>query len=245
MHAIILAGGKGLRLRELTYACPKGLLPIGDSSLVDHIICHLAEHHVDSVTIAAGYRCNDYQVHFEQATNTPLPVKVVDTGLEVETGGRLKRLKKSVFDQRSNGEPILLCWSDGLSDLDISAMLAQHIASNNLVTLAAVPPPARFGDLQLDGNSVTNFAEKQPHADRWINGGYFIIDASILTYISGDSSSWEYEVLSTLSDQGRLGAYRHHGNWACMDTVHEHSELNELAKTDQAFWPMVNHKDKG
>lgn len=241
MHAIILAGGKGLRLRELTHSSPKGLLPIGACAMIDHIIYHLAMHGIDSVTIAAGYRCEDYKAHFAQANNTALPVHVIDTGLEVDTGGRLKRLAKTIFAKHDNSEPVFLCWSDGLSDLDVSAMIAQHKASDHLVTLAAVHPPARFGDLQIEDDLVLSFAEKQKQKHRWINGGYFVIEPSVLSYISGDDSSWERDVLSTLSTQGKLGAYRHNGNWACMDTLHEHAELNHIVNSGKAFWPTVKN----
>lgn len=232
-QAVILAGGKGLRLQEKTKACPKGLLDVDGRPILDHIIYHLSLHGITEVIIAGGYRFNDFLVFADTKSRYGVNVNVVDTGLHTNNAGRILSLESNIMS-----EPFLLCWCDALSDINFTAMYQQHINSEAEVTLAAVHPPARFGDLVLKGNKVTSYAEKSKQTERWISGGYYVVNRSALSRITSSESSWEYDVLTAISSQQKLDAYRHSGNWQCMDTVYEHEYLNELAKNNKSFWPQ-------
>lgn len=234
MHAMILAGGRGQRLSELTHATPKGLLKVGDWTLLDLIVHHLATNGVDKVSIAGGFKVEQIQQHFAQ-TGAAIPVDVVDTGSDTNTAGRIKRLLEHDNDV---DQACILCWSDGLSNIDFKAMLKQHAGQRCLVTLGAVHPPARFGELQIELGRVTSYSEKAAQLERWVSGGYFIIDPNVIDQIAGDNSSWEHDVLPSLVANCELAAYQHAGAWQCMDTLYEHELLNYLHASGQAFWPV-------
>lgn len=231
-QAVILAGGRGLRLQELTGTEPKALLKIGSHSMLELIVYHLSLHGIENVVIAGGYRCADLEASGIRNNNFGVSVQIADTGLETNTGERVLAVSGKLV-----AGPFLLCWCDALSDLDFSLMITQHLQSDAPVTLAAVHPPARFGDLALDQQRVVSYAEKASQLERWISGGYFAVDPDALAMISGPDSSWEHDVLTPLASQGKLDAYRHEGAWRCMDTIYEHHALNHLLDSGEAFWP--------
>lgn len=233
-QACILAGGRGMRLQERTKNLPKALMPIGCLTMLDYILIHLARHGIEHVVVAGGYLVDAL---ISQGFNQPrhgLSLELVDTGLVADTGGRIKAVQS-----RLGAEAFLLCWCDALSDLDFSALVAQHRNSDALVTLAAVHPPPRYGDLQISGKKVVDYAEKARQINRWISGGYFVVEPEVVDSIDSPNTSWERDVLTRLTQQGQLDAYQHWGEWQCMDTLHELKLLQQLQNSGGAFWPQA------
>ncbi|MCP3951986.1 MAG: NTP transferase domain-containing protein [Desulfobacterales bacterium] len=232
-QAVILAGGRGLRLQERTHSLPKALMSIASRPILDHILYHLSVHGVSRVLIAGGYKFSELVSNGFDQVRYGMDVELIDTGLDTNTGGRIKALQNKL----ENG-PFLMAWCDALSDIDLTAMYKQHTQNRALVTLGAVHPPARFGDLILKGDRVVSYAEKASQQDRWISGGYFVIEPSVLGMIPGQDASWEHDVLPGIMERDRLQAYKHHGAWQCMDTIFEYELLNSLYESNQAFWPI-------
>jgi glucose-1-phosphate cytidylyltransferase len=232
MKVAILAGGMGTRLSEETSDKPKALVEIGGRPILWHIMMHYAHYGFSDFAIALGYQGQRIERYFEEC---PPPsgwkVDLVDTGQNTATGGRIKRLASVLGDAT-----FMLTWSDGLSDIDLRALVDFHRAHGKLATVTAVHPPSRFGFLHLDGDRVTNFDEKPTRRDEWINGAFFVLEAGIFETIAADSSQWEREPLQTLAASGELMAYRHEGFWQCMDTVHETQYLEELWRGGNPPW---------
>jgi glucose-1-phosphate cytidylyltransferase len=158
-------------------------------------------------------------------------VWVIDTGLHTMTGGRLKRLKSYI-----GNEPFMATYGDGVASVDIGKLVAFHKSHGKLATITAVRPPARFGSLIIDGEQVTEFEEKNPLKEGWINGGFFVLEPGVLDYIDGDSQPFEKDPLHQLAEDGQLMAYRHDGFWQPMDTVRDKSVLEELWEKGTAPW---------
>ena len=158
----------------------------------------------------------------------------MDTGLSTQTGGRVKRLEKWV----SHEETFMLTYGDGVTDLDISALLRFHKAHGKLATVTTVRSPARFGRIGFAGDQVTDFYEKPESGEGWINGGYFVLNRKALEYIEGDETVWEQGPIERLAKDGQLMGYRHHGFWSCMDTLKEKNTLEELWNSGRAPWEI-------
>ncbi len=254
MKTAILAGGLGSRLAEETVVRPKPMVEIGGRPILWHIMRHYLSFGHDDFVIAAGYKGEaikrwavDYGSLSRNVTVRPRTgevvhhatdegcedwsISVVDTGADSNTGGRIKRLAPWVGD-----DTFLLTWGDGVSDVDLDALLAFHRAHGKLATLTAVRPPARYGHLVTDGDAITEFSEKPQIGEGWINGAFFVLEPEVLDYIEGDSTQFEKEPLERLAKDGQLMAYRHHGFWQCMDTVREKHILEELWRTGAAPW---------
>jgi glucose-1-phosphate cytidylyltransferase len=159
-------------------------------------------------------------------------VHLADTGLDTQTGGRIKRLARFLAD----GETFMLTYGDGLADIDLAALVAFHRAHGRLATVTAVRPPARFGDVRLEGDRVVSFAEKPQTGAGWINGGFFVLSKKVLDSIDGDATSWEFDSLERLAAAGELMAYRHEGFWQPMDTLRDKAVLEELWEKGIAPW---------
>lgn len=260
MKVVILAGGRGTRLGEEN-GRPKPLVDIGDRPILWHIMSHCARFGLCDFVVAVGHRGEEIArwmldtcvagagrldldlgagrvtAHREpsQPQRPDWRVQVVDTGRDTSKLGRLRRVAALVDDQ-----PFLLTYADGLTDLDLDALLRCHREAGALVTLTAVRPPARFGRLRLDGERVTAFAEKSGFEDDWINGGYLVCEPEIFERLGPeddpDKRELEAQVLAGLAREGRLGAYRHRGFWQCMDTPAEAALLNELWRSGRAPW---------
>jgi glucose-1-phosphate cytidylyltransferase len=246
MKSVILAGGLGTRLREETEFRPKPMVPIGGKPILWHIMKTFSHHGHQDFVVCTGYR-GDYirqYIHEFEAMNSDFTVKigskerirthgsleesgwevtVADTGAETMTGGRLKRLQKYLA-----GERFMLTYGDGLSNIDINSLIAFHESHGKMVTMTAVRPTARFGELELDGDKVESFIEKPQLHGGWINGGFFVIEPEFLDLISDDSIMLEREPLELASTRGELMAYRHEGFWQCMDTKRDHDLLQSL-----------------
>ncbi|HEY2804502.1 MAG TPA: glucose-1-phosphate cytidylyltransferase [Gemmatimonadales bacterium] len=249
---VILAGGRGTRLAEETGMRPKPMVEIGGKPMLWHIMKIYAAHGHRDFLVACGYKgemikeyFHNYAVHNSDfvvdlksgglemlsASQLDWRVGVIDTGLDTMTGGRVLRLKPFL-----DGRTFMATYGDGLGNIDIAAVLAFHRAHGKLATVTAVRPPARFGDLALDGDRVRAFVEKPQTGEGWINGGFFVLEAGVLDHIAGDNVSLEQGPLSKLAADGELMAYRHAGFWQPMDTLREKELLEALWAEDRAPW---------
>ena len=254
MKAVILAGGLGTRIGEETHLRPKPLIEIGGRPILWHIMKLYSAHGVREFVICCGYKgyqikeyfanyflhmadvtfdvCRDkMEVHHIHAE--PWRVTVVDTGIETMTGGRIRRVREYVGNER-----FCMTYGDGVSDISISKLLEFHESHGRLATLTAVQPGARFGALDLSGDSVSRFVEKPKGDGRWISGGYFVLEPAIFEYLTGDDDIWEQTPLRRLAEENQLVAYRHDNFWAAMDTLRDKQYLEELWSADRAPWKI-------
>jgi len=252
MKVIILAGGYGSRLSEYTDKIPKPMVTIGSRPILWHIMSTYASFGYNDFYLALGYKAElikDYFLHYRslntdftvdlsngtveshQTDETDWRVTLVDTGLETMTGGRIKRLKKFI-----GNEPFMLTYGDGVANIDIDELLKFHKSHGKMVTLTAVRPSARFGDLDFDGNRVVSFEEKPQLHEGWINGGFFVCQPELLDYIDNDNQMLEREPLERVVNNGELMAYKHEGFWHCMDTRRDHDLLESLWESGAPPW---------
>lgn len=252
MKVILLAGGFGTRLSEYTEAIPKPMVTIGERPILWHIMRTFAHFGHKDFYVALGYRAEvvkEYFLHYRSlhadftvdlATGVVTPhqtddadwkVTLVDTGLESMTGGRVKRMRDFV-----GNEPFMLTYGDGLADINLQELLDFHQRHGKMVTVTAVHPGARFGELQMDGDCVSSFQEKPQMRQGWINGGYFVVQPEFFDLIGGDATILEREPLEQVARQGELMAYRHQGFWQCMDTKRDRDALEDLWQTGNAAW---------
>lgn len=245
MKAVILAGGKGSRLGE--GAPPKPLVEIGSKPVLWHVMSILASAGIQDIVVALGHRADDVRHYLQSAARQTehgnelhvfnngihnWAARLVNTGENTATGGRIYRLRDHLA-----GERFLLSWTDGLTNADIRAMVDFHLRHGKLATVLATHPPARFGKLTInDDNQVSAFLEKQSSVNDWINGGLFIFEPEALDFIAGDDSSLEYDVLPVLAQEKELMAWRHEGFWQCMDYQHEINVLDDLWESGRAPW---------
>ena len=235
VRTIILAGGLGTRISEETADKPKPMVEIGGKPVLWHIIKTYRSYGFDDFTIATGYKSEviDKYLSSDLSSEPNLKVRAFDTGLNTATGGRIKRCMDSF-----PGEPIFATYGDGVANIDIAALLSFHRSHGKLATLTAVRPPARFGRIELEGDSVTHFGEKMQSQEGWINGGYFVLEPEVSDFISGDDMPFEHDPLVNLTAAGQLRAYKHEGFWQPMDTLRERNELEALWQSDQAPWKI-------
>jgi glucose-1-phosphate cytidylyltransferase len=253
VKAVILAGGVGSRISEETSLRPKPMIEIGGYPILWHIMKIYAAHGITEFVICLGYKgyfikeyFANYYLHasdvtfdlgsggveVHQATAEPWRVTLVDTGEETMTGGRLKRVLPYLGD-----DDFCFTYGDGVTDLDITALVDYHKQQGTLATVTAVQPPGRFGALETDEGRVNAFVEK-PHGDgSWINGGFFVLSPKVGDYIEGDSTVWEREPLERLARDRQLSAYRYEGFWQMMDTLRDKNLLEELWASD-APWQV-------
>jgi glucose-1-phosphate cytidylyltransferase len=252
MKAVILAGGRGTRLTEETQLKPKPLVEANGKPLIWHIMQNFSRHGVTDFIILSGYKGQQIREYFanfwlHQADLTfdletpnqevhkvrglPWKVTVLDTGIDTNTGGRIARLKGLL------NEDFLLTYGDGVSDIDIQKLITNHQNSNNLATLTAVQPPARFGALNLDSQDFVNsFIEKPKGDGAWINGGFFCLRKEICGFIFDLQTSFESEPLNKLVSIKELTAFEHQGWWHPMDTLRDKRVLESLWENGDAPW---------
>jgi len=252
MKAVILAGGLGSRLSEETQVRPKPMVEIGGKPILWHIVKCYSAHDITDFVVCLGYKgylikeyfanyflhtCdvtfdvmnNSMEVH--QSTAEPWKVTLVDTGAGTMTGGRLKRVLPFVGD----GD-FCLTYGDGVSDIDIGALVEFHGREGTLATVTAVQPPGRFGALDVGGDRIRGFREKPEGDGGFINGGFFVLSPGVGAYLEGDQTIWEQEPLARLAGEGQLASYRHEGFWHAMDTVRDRDHLEELWASGGAPW---------
>jgi glucose-1-phosphate cytidylyltransferase len=244
MKVIILAGGFGTRLSEYTESIPKPMVTVGGRPILWHIMKTYAHFGFKDFNLALGYKAEkvkEYFLHYRslnadftidlgngdvtsnQTDEVDWKVTLVDTGDASMTGGRVKRMQSFI-----GNETCMLTYGDGVADIDLDALLAFHRSHGKMVTMSAVRPAARFGELEMDGPRVTSFQEKPQMHDGWINGGYFVVEPAFFDLIAGDSTLLEREPLEQATQAGELMAYRHDGFWHCMDTKRDHELLESL-----------------
>ena len=254
MKVILLAGGFGTRLSEYTDITPKPMVSVGGSPIIWHIMRRYSYFGHKDFYLALGYKAEvikEYFLHYSslnsdftvdlltgavephQKENINWKVTLVDTGLESMTGGRVKRLREFI-----GNEAFMLTYGDGVSDIDLDALLKFHESHGKMVTVSAVHPSARFGELEIENQKVVSFQEKPQTGQGWINGGYFIIEPDFFDLIEGDQTILEREPLEKVAEMGELMAYYHHGYWQCMDTKRDRDALNELWQSNKAPWKI-------
>lgn len=245
MKVAILAGGLGTRLAEETEDRPKPMVEIGGRPILWHIMRYYEHFGFNDFVVALGYKgeyikrwfvdyaslTSDLTVDMRTRAVTPMEgelgpawrVDLVDTGQSTATGGRIKRLQSHL-----GGGTCMVTWGDGVSTVDLRALLDFHRSHGRLATLTAARPPARFGHLELDGNQIVEFNEKPQTGEGWINGAFFVLEPAVFDYIDGDDTQFEREPLERLAKDGQLMAYKHDGFWQCMDTIRDRKRLEEL-----------------
>ena len=255
MKAVILAGGMGTRISEETSLRPKPMIEIGGKPILWHILKTYSHHGINDFIICCGYKGyvikeyfanyflhmsdvtfdmtkNNMEVHQQSAE--PWRVTLVDTGDDTMTGGRLGRVGPYLQGE----EAFCLTYGDGVSDVNISELIAFHKIQKVKATLTATLPPGRFGALDFEGHKVRNFKEKPSGDGGMINGGFFVLSHEVLKYIDGDSCIWERTPLETLAEEGELAAYQHGGFWQPMDTLRDKTYLEELWQSGKAPWKV-------
>ena len=252
MKVVILAGGFGTRLSEYTESIPKPMVAVGGKPILWHIMNTYATFGHKDFYIALGYKAEiikEYFLHYRtlnsdftvdlssgdivahQQNAVDWRVTLVDTGLNSMTGGRVKRMQDFIGD-----EPFLLTYGDGVADIDIDALIKFHKDHGKMITVSAVHPGARFGELDINNNVVTSFKEKPQVTQGWINGGYFVIEPEFFNLIEGDGTILEKSPLEKAAQMGELMSYQHDGFWQCMDTKRDRDSLEELWQTNNAPW---------
>ena len=253
MQAVILAGGLGTRLSEETYNKPKPMVEIGGKPILWHILKIYSFYGINDFIICCGYKgylikeyfanyflhncdvtldlsSNSIEVHSKKSESWK--VTLIDTGENTLTGGRLARVKNFIKDT------FCFTYGDGLADINLKELINYHKKSKKKATITAVKPPGRFGALELKMDKVINFHEKPKGDGFWINGGFFVLEPSVIDFISGDLCTWEHEPLKKLSKDGELNAFKHYGFWQPMDTLRDKSNLERLWSIDQAPWKL-------
>lgn len=254
MKAVILAGGLGTRISEESHLRPKPMIEIGGKPIIWHIMKTYSAHGINDFVICLGYKgyvIKEYfanyflhmsdvtfdmaenRMHIHQRHAEPWRVTLVDTGEDTLTGGRLRRVREHLDEGT-----FCFTYGDGVTDLDISALLAFHRAHGRAATITAIQPPGRYGALELGDGVVLRFQEKPAGDGAWINGGYFVLESEVLDYIEGDDCSWEGAPLIRLAAEQRLMAYEHQGFWQAMDTLRDKNQLEELWSLRQAPWKV-------
>jgi glucose-1-phosphate cytidylyltransferase len=254
MKVLLLAGGFGTRLSEYTETIPKPMVTVGGRPILWHIMRTYAHFGHKDFYVALGYKATfikEYFLHYRSlnadftvdlATGSVSPhqvddadwrVTLVDTGLESMTGGRVKRLQSFI-----GNEPFMLTYGDGVANIDLNALLAFHKSHGKMVTVTAVHPGARFGELMIEDGQVSSFQEKPQMGQGWVNGGFFVIQPEFFDLIDGDKTILERDPLEQAARMGQLMAYQHDGFWQCMDTKRDRDALEELWQAGSAVWKV-------
>lgn len=257
MKVVILAGGLGTRISEETGVRPKPMIEIGGKPILWHIMKIYSEYGYNDFVICLGYKGhmikeyfinyflynsditvelhnNKLDVHYSNAES--FKVTLVDTGIETNTAGRIKKIQKYVQD-----ETFMLTYGDGVCDVNIKDLMAYHSRHGKLATLTAIRPPGRFGNIETSADGqISKFQEKPADESQWINGGFFILNSGIFEYLAGDveEEQWEKKPLAEIANDGQLVAYKHMGYWKCMDAMRDKVELEEEWASGNAPWKI-------
>jgi glucose-1-phosphate cytidylyltransferase len=234
MKVIILAGGLGTRISEETSDKPKPMVLLDQNPIIWHIMNTYAHQGFMNFVIAGGYM---HEVISNWASNleSEWDIEVLDTGLNTQTGGRIKQCINHV-----EGENFLVTYGDGLANINISKLIDFHNHQGRIATVTAVRPPARFGVLESSNGRVIKFGEKNQTDSGWINGGFFVLNRKIADYIYEDTESFESLTLPRVVKDGELSAYHHEGFWQPMDTLRERNELAALARDTVPIWLNID-----
>ena len=257
MKVVILAGGFGTRISEESHLRPKPMIEIGEAPILWHIMKYYSSFGYNEFIICCGYRgyyikeyFADYYLHRSDVTfdfsaenrmivhsnlAEPWKVTVVDTGMDTQTGGRIKRIAPYI-----NGERFMMTYGDGVSNIDLTKLMQTHEGSGKTVTMSAIQPGGRFGILDINDRdgSIVGFREKAREESAWINAGFMVMEPEVINYIEGDYTIFERTPLESLSNDGKLGVYRHYGYWQCMDTQRDKGALESAWASGNAPWKV-------
>jgi glucose-1-phosphate cytidylyltransferase len=254
MKAVILAGGLGTRISEESHLKPKPMIEIGGRPILWHIMKIYSHYGINDFVICLGYKgyiikeyfanyflhmsdvtfdMHDNAMEVHQKHVEPWKVTLVDTGEDTLTGGRLKRVQKYIGE-----DAFCFTYGDGVADIDIGALVALHRKHGDKATVTAIQPPGRYGALNLNESVVSSFQEKPAGDGAWINGGFFVLEPTVLDLIEGDRSSWESTPLVKLAANGDLHAYKHRGFWQAMDTLRDKNRLEDLWASGKSPWKV-------
>tara|TARA_Y100000816_G_C25994607_1_gene519572 strand:+ start:113 stop:805 length:693 start_codon:yes stop_codon:yes gene_type:complete len=229
MKVVILAGGYGTRLAEATDQLPKPMIKIGNIPIILHIINHYKKFNFNEVIICAGYKKEIIEKYFENTKK----IKVVDTGLDTQTGARIKKVEEFIKED----ENFFMTYGDGISNVNINDLIEFHKKNKKIATLTAVRPIPRFGHITLQNEKVIQFKEKDHLSEGWINGGFFVLNKKVFSYINDNQNCiFEREPLENLSKDGELVAFRHESFWHPVDTLRDKNYLNEIFNKGKAPW---------
>ncbi|MDI4232954.1 glucose-1-phosphate cytidylyltransferase [Bradyrhizobium sp. 31Argb] len=252
MKVVILAGGLGTRISEESHLKPKPMIEIGGKPILWHIMKMYSHYGINEFIVCLGYKgyvikeyFSNYFLHtsdvtFDMRDNKmeihekfaePWKVTLVDTGEATMTGGRLRRVAPYLRD-----ETFCFTYGDGVSDIDIDALIKVHKKTGRQATVTAIQPPGRYGALRIDDGKVEQFQEKPAGDGAWINGGFFVLEPSVIDYIEGDATVWEQAPLQTLAAKGQLTSYQHDGFWHAMDTLRDKNQLEDMWAKGRAPW---------
>ena len=252
MKVILLAGGFGTRLSEYTENIPKPMIRVGDDPILIHIMRHYAEYGHKEFFLALGYKArvikefflnykelnsdflidmNKGNIKFYNSPKDNWVVSLIDTGIDTLTGGRLKRMKQYI-----NNETFMLTYGDGVGNVNIDKLINYHKSHGKLVTMTAVRPAARFGELTIVDDKITSFKEKPQLEKGWINGGFFVMEPEFLDYIDDDNTMLERTPIEKATSEGQVMAYKHDKFWHCMDTKRDHELLEKLWSSGDRPW---------
>ncbi len=231
MKTVILCGGLGTRISEETKIKPKPMIKIGNKPILNHIIDIYKYYGFNNFLLALGYKSEFIEKYYKNNKNHK-NIKLVYTGKNTLTGGRLLRLKKYF----NKSETFMLTYGDGVTSQNLKKLVKFHKSHNRIATMTAVRPSARFGELKLKGNKIIKFEEKPQVSKNWVNGGFFVFNSEIFDFIKGDKTMLEREPLEKLAKIGELVAFKHYGFWQCMDTIRDKKLLNKLWKKGVAPW---------
>ena len=259
MKVVILAVGYGTRISEESHLRPKPMIEIGDAPILWHIMKFYSSFGFNEFIICCGYKgymikeyFADYYLHRSDITfdfsdenkmivhanvAEPWKVTVVDTGLNTQTGGRIKRIEPYIDNER-----FMMTYGDGVSDIDLNELINTHIASGKTVTLSAIQPGGRFGVLDINDRdgTIMGFHEKAQEDGAWINAGFMVVEPDVFGFIDGDATSFERVSLERISSAGELGVYKHYGYWQCMDTARDKTTLEAAWDSGDAKWKIWN-----
>lgn len=253
MKAVILAGGLGTRISEESHLKPKPMIELGGLPILWHIMKIYGAHGINDFVICCGYKgylikeyFANYPLHTSDVTfdlqnnsmevhnrsTEPWRVTLVDTGQFTQTGGRLGRVREHLTDT------FCMTYGDGVSNVDITRLIAFHMKNKRHATVTALQPAARFGALEIDGELVSRFNEKPDGDGFWVNGGFFVCEPAVFDYLRGDDTVWERAPLEALATERQLAVYKHSGFWAPMDTMRDRAYLEQLWQSGKAPWKI-------
>ena len=243
MKVVILAGGYGTRLSEHTKTIPKPMVKIGRHPIIVHIMNHYLDYGFDNFILATGYKSQVFKKYFKNFKKNGkefsakifkknCKITILDTGLGTLTGGRLKRTS-SLIEKNKN---FMFTYGDGLSNINLKKLLNFHLKRKKLITVTAVRPPARFGEIVIKNEKVISFKEKPQITQGWINGGFFVANSSFLKFIRGDKEILEKWPLEKATKLKQLSAFKHTGFWKCMDVKRDRDELQKIYNLNKFNW---------
>ena len=234
MKVVILAGGKGSRISYYSEKIPKPMIKIGNTPMLSHIMRYFMFYGYDDFIVAAGYKKKIISNFYKKSIEFK-KLKIIDTGLNTMTGGRILKLKKILHKE----ENFFLTYGDGISNINLNRLEKIHKEKKKIATVTAVRPPVKFGEISIGKNNlVRSFIEKPQLKSGWINGGFFVLNNKIFNYIKDFKTVFEREPLVALTNNKQLNSFIHKGYWRCMDNLNEKKNLEEIFKKNKSIWKI-------